>query len=224
MNRRPPSRMAKGLKTAAKPAASPFNFRLGAACVLVLGGLSFVAFHVLRDEPSRSSAQVTSVQTSEMGSTREAPAVIEEYQGAIPQQKHRTPVELPPTVIQPLVGGTARAVIGEKNKIRFQAKDRKSGLPETLTNVSVEVMHGKNVVAKLPVEEVDNGVYEVAFTPPGPGVYNMVLSANGTQVGSQRVGVPGVAGGGKNDSNTFDPINADPRVYYSKTPSRSRRR
>jgi len=127
---------------------------------------------------------------------------------------------LPPTVVEPLFAPDARVKIGETAKLRFAAHDRASGLPESLDHLSATVSHGKDPELKLPVEEVENGVYQVPFNPHGPGQFTIVLSQDGIPVSSRKVGVAGVAGTAGGDA--VDPLDEDPRVYRARTSGKGR--
>jgi len=127
---------------------------------------------------------------------------------------------LPPTVVEPLFAPDARVKIGETAKLRFAARDRASGLPESLDHISASVFHGKDPELKLPVEEVENGVYQVPFTPHGPGQFTIVLNEDGAPVSSRKVGVAGVAGTGGRAA--VDPPDEDPRVYRARTSGKGR--
>jgi hypothetical protein len=148
------------------------------------------------------------------------PTIVVHDSGRLPVV--HPPRELPPMVVEPLFEPDARVKIGEPAKLRFAVRDRASGLPESLDDVSASVFHGNDPERKVPVEEVDNGVYEVPFTATGPGQFNIVLSENGTPVGSRKVGVAGVAG--THALDTFDPLSVDPREYRARTGARGRRR
>jgi hypothetical protein len=52
----------------------------------------------------------------------------------------------------------------------------------------------------------------------------VVLSKDGVPIGSQRVGVVGVAGAPNSKVDIIDPLSVDPRQYRARTAGRGRRR
>jgi hypothetical protein len=151
-----------------------------------------------------------------------APVPVREDKGRLPIVERPRMAPLPPMVVEPLFDPDARVKIGEPTKLRFAVRDRASALPESLDDVSASVRHGNDPEMKLPVQEVDNGVYEVPFTPHGPGQFTIVLSENGTPVGSRSVGAAGVAGAQANADPDF--LSVDPREYRARTGGRGGRR
>jgi hypothetical protein len=151
-----------------------------------------------------------------------APSPVREDKGRLQIVERPRLAPLPPTVVEPLFEPDARVKIGETTKLRFAVRDRASALPESLDDVTASVRHGNDPELKLPVEEVDNGVYEVPFTPHGPGQFTIVLSENGNPVGSRSVGAAGVAGATATPDADF--LSVDPREYRARTGGRGGRR
>jgi hypothetical protein len=151
------------------------------------------------------------------------PMPVREDQGRLEIVRLPTAAALPKTTIEPLFEPDARVKIGETAKLRFAVRDRASGAPDSLDHVSASVRHGNDPELTLPVEEVDHGVYEVPFTPHGPGQFTIVLSQDGNPLGSRKVGAAGVAGA-PSGVDAVDPLSVDPRGYRARTGARARRR
>jgi hypothetical protein len=192
--------------------------------------LCLVALSFLRgNAPAEQSAGTTSMTSMAV------PALSEMLPAAVPAlavSEERSPLEmvkpariaaLPAMIVEPLFEPDARVKIGEKAKLRFAARDRASGMPESLDHLSASVFHANDPELKLQVEEVENGVYEVGFTPHGPGQFNVVLKDDGVPVGSEKVGAAGVAGVPAG-ADPADPLSEDPRTYRARTSGRGRRR
>lgn len=80
-------------------------------------------------------------------------------------------------------------------KLRFRA--RAAGAPVGLDDISFVLRHG-DAGSPLPVRELGKGVFEVPFTPGGPGQYAVVASIRGAPadaIAPVRLGVVGVAEG-----------------------------
>src|SRR5258708_12644970 len=86
--------------------------------------------------------------------------------------------------VEPLFEPDMRVKLGETAKLKFAARGKTSRLPESGANVSASVFHGSGPALRLTVDEVDEGVYEVPFTPHGPGQFKVVLSLGGVPIGS----------------------------------------
>jgi hypothetical protein len=154
--------------------------------------------------------------------TDAAPVPVLEDKGRLQIVERPRLAPVPPTVVEPLFEPDARVKIGETTKLRFAVRDRASTLPESLDNVTASVRHGNDPELQLPVEEVDNGVYQVPFTPHGPGQFTIVLSDNGAPIGSRSVGAAGVTGAAANPDPDF--LSVDPHEYRARTGARGGRR
>jgi len=152
-----------------------------------------------------------------------APVPVREDKGRLQIVDRPRLLPVPATVVEPLFEPDARVNIGETTKLRFAVRDRASQLPESLDEVSASVRHGKDPEVKLPVQEVDNGVYEVPFTPHGPGQFTIVLNQNGNPVGSRSVGASGVTGATA-DADVDPLLSVDPVAYRARTGGRGGRR
>ncbi|MFL5375977.1 MAG: hypothetical protein ACJ78T_18405 [Myxococcales bacterium] len=153
-----------------------------------------------------------------------APVPVREDKGRLQIVDRPRMAKVPTTAVEPLFEPDARVKIGETTKLRFAVRDRGSELPESLDQVSASVRHGKDPEMNLPVQEVDNGVYEVPFTPHGPGQFTIILSENGNPVGSRSVGAAGVAGASANVDDVDPLLSVDPIAYRARTGARGGRR
>jgi hypothetical protein len=84
-------------------------------------------------------------------------------------------------------------------KLQFRAKEKGSGAPVAMDDISFSLRHGQgDAGTQLPARELKRGVFEVPFTPAGPGQYAVVASIRGVPAASIppiRLGVVGVADG-----------------------------
>jgi hypothetical protein len=84
-------------------------------------------------------------------------------------------------------------------KLQFRAKDKASGAPVAMDDISFALRHGPaDASTQLPARQLKEGVFEIPFTPPGPGQYAVVASIRGAPAASippVRLGVVGVADG-----------------------------
>ena len=84
-------------------------------------------------------------------------------------------------------------------KLQFRAKEKGSGAPVALDDISFSLRHVPgDASSQLPARQLKAGVFEVPFTPPGPGQYVVVASIRGAPAASippVRLGVVGVADG-----------------------------
>jgi hypothetical protein len=84
-------------------------------------------------------------------------------------------------------------------KLRFRAREKASGAPVALDDISFSLRHGPvDPGTRLPARELKEGVFEVPFTPLGPGQYTVVASIRGAPAAAippVRLGVVGVADG-----------------------------
>jgi hypothetical protein len=83
--------------------------------------------------------------------------------------------------------------------LKFRVKDKAASAPVALEGISFSLVHGRGTAAvPLTAREVRKGVFEVPFTPPGPGQYAVVASlrdAPALSIPPIRLGVVGVADG-----------------------------
>jgi hypothetical protein len=202
--------------------AGPGRFRFHAALVAVLGLLGLGAFQVLRTEAPDVEVATASNEAPPAEPPR-APEIVREDKGSI-QLLERVQVQaLPAVEVQPLFDAGMRVKAEETTKLRFVARDRASGKPESSAVMTASLLHGKDPALPLQVEEVDDGVFEVPITPHGPGRFDVVLSANGVPVGSQRVGVAGAVGVAPGTDDFLD-FTADERAGRARPGGRGRRR
>jgi hypothetical protein len=131
---------------------------------------------------------------------------------------------LPATIVEPLFDPGMRLPIGETTKLKFAARDRASGLPLSGSTVTASVLQGAGPARPLPIEEVEDGVFEVPFTPRGPGQFRVSLSVDGVEAGSRKVGVVGAVGATDGKVDIGNPLSVDPRDPRARTSGRSRRR
>jgi hypothetical protein len=84
-------------------------------------------------------------------------------------------------------------------KLRFRAREKASGAPVAMEDISFSLRHGPHDAGtQLPARALKEGVFEVPFTPLGPGQYAVVASIRGAPAASippVRLGVVGVADG-----------------------------
>lgn len=206
------------------------------AYLIVFGLLCLVGIYFLRssgdqDSPAQPAtiaglapdlAAPTTPRALANGRALGAPAVMAEDKG------HLEIVQAPQFDFQPLVdadttvGSEARAELGESTKLRFAARD-KAGSQKAGGKVTASVSHGTDPVQQLEVERVAEGVFDVPFTPSGPGQFNVVLSVDGAPVGSERVGVAGAVGA-SNGKTDVDPLATDPVQVSTRKGGRGRRR
>jgi hypothetical protein len=199
------------------------RFGIRAAFLVVLGLLCVVAVYFLRsDRPTEDPASLAGVAA--------VPAQPPEYPRVVIEDKGRLeivrPVQqpLPPTVVEPLFEVDARLTLNETTKLKFAAHDRASGRPLSGATVTASVIQGKGPALPLSVEEVEDGVFEVPFTPRGPGQFQIALNVDGVPSGSRKVGVVGAVGATDGKVDIVDPLSVDPRDPRARTSGRSRRR
>jgi len=84
-------------------------------------------------------------------------------------------------------------------KLMFRIKEKAASAPVALDGISFSLLHGPGATGvPLPAREVRKGVFEVPFTPPGPGQYAVVAALRGAPpdaIPPVRLGVVGVADG-----------------------------
>jgi hypothetical protein len=110
-----------------------------------------------------------------------------------------------------------RVKFGDAPTVKFTLGDRAVAHP------SASVFHGNDPTLQVPVLDAGDGTYEVAFTPTGPGQFNVVLNDGGVPVASKKVGVVGVAGA-PGDGTDADFLSVDPREPRMRTAGRASRR
>jgi hypothetical protein len=85
----------------------------------------------------------------------------------------------------PLFDAYARFKVRETVQLRFRAREAVSGIPIRPKDISFSLRHGaKGAGSELPTRAVKKGVFEVPFTPEGPGRYWVSASVRGTPAGS----------------------------------------
>jgi hypothetical protein len=109
------------------------------------------------------------------------------------------PVRARKVSVVPLFDTNKRFKPKKTFKLQFRAKDKGSGAPVALDDISFSLRHGPgDADSQLPARELKKGVFEVPFTPAGPGQYAVVASVRGAPAASippVRLGVVGVADG-----------------------------
>jgi hypothetical protein len=201
--------------------------RFRAAYLVVIGLLLLVGIHALHGgQPAEEPATIAGVSPPLQQAPLDAPAVVFEDKGRIEiVDKARAEVVRAANIeVQPLFEADMRVKLGETAKLKFAARDRTSRLPESGANVSASVFHGSGPALRLTVDEVDEGVYEVPFTPRGPGRFKVVLSLGGVPIGSEKVGVVGAVGATDDRVDIVNPLSVDPHQFHARTPGRGRLR
>jgi hypothetical protein len=191
--------------------------------VVVVGLLCLVAIYFLKgDQPAEDAASLASVA----GASRpqEPPRMVPQDIGRFEIVRPANVQPLPPTIVEPLFEVDARLKLNETTKLQFAARDRASGLPLSGATVTASVTQGGGPAFPLSVEEVEDGVFEVPFTPRGPGQFQVALNVDGVVAGSRKVGVVGATGATDGRVDLVDPLSVDPRVYRARTSGRGRRR
>jgi hypothetical protein len=101
-------------------------------------------------------------------------------------------------VLKPLFDGQTRFKPKKTVRLRFRLQDQR-GASVPLQDVSFSLLHGSKEPEKLlPARKLQNGAFEVRFTPAGPGRYAVLATVRGAKVGSiapVHLGVVGVADG-----------------------------
>jgi hypothetical protein len=109
------------------------------------------------------------------------------------------PVRARKVSVVPLFDTNKRFKPKKTFKLQFRAKEKGSGAPVALDDISFSLRHGPgDAGTQLPARELKKGVFEVPFTPPGPGQYAVVASIRGAPAASippVRLGVVGMAEG-----------------------------
>jgi hypothetical protein len=191
--------------------------------VVVLGLLCLVAIYFLKgDPPTEDPASLASV--AGVSQPQEPPRVVPDDKGRFEIFRPAKVEPLPATLVEPLFEVDARLKLNETAKLKFAARDSASGLPLSGATVTASVSHGGGPALPLDVEEVEDGVFEVPFTPHGPGQFQVALNVDGVLAGSRKVGVVGAAGAADGVVDIGNPLSVDPRVYRARTSGRGRRR
>ncbi|HEY6808250.1 MAG TPA: hypothetical protein VI160_05615 [Gemmatimonadales bacterium] len=104
-----------------------------------------------------------------------------------------------PAVFAPLFDVNTRFKPGKTVKLRFRARRTAGGAPLELSDVSFWLRHGPpGADLRLIATKVKTDVFEVPFTPLGPGQYALLMAVHGAPrnaVAPIRLGVVGVARG-----------------------------
>jgi hypothetical protein len=198
--------------------------RLAAAILVVFGLLSLAAIRFLEADPPAQEPESTASLTPDPSLPALAPGIVPEGRGRIEIVRPAKTEELPQVELQPLFETDMRVNAEETVKLRFAARDKISGHPVSVARVSASVFHGNDPEQGLKVDKVDDDVVEVELTPKGPGRFQVVLSMDGIPVGSEKVGVVGVAGAPGVRTEVIDPLSVDPSQFRARTPGRARRR
>jgi hypothetical protein len=97
----------------------------------------------------------------------------------------------------PLFDAYTMFKVKQRVQLRFRAREALSGIPIRSRDISFTLRHGANGAArKLQMKAVKRGVFEVPFSPRGPGQYWVTVSIRGTtadSVPAVRLWVAGLA-------------------------------
>jgi len=200
------------------------RFRFLAAFLVVSGLLCLVAIQWLKRDPPPDEPESTASMAPAPPAREFAPAIVPEGRGQIEIVRPAKTEDLPPVQVQPLFEADMRVNANETAKLKFAARDRASGRPLSGATVTASVVQGAGPARPLPLEEVEDGVFEVPFKPQGPGRFQVALNVDGVMVGSRSVGVVGAAGANDGTVDIVNPLSVDPREPRSRTSGRSRRR
>jgi hypothetical protein len=104
-----------------------------------------------------------------------------------------------PAVFAPLFDTNTRFRPGKTVKLRFRARLTRGGGRLDVSDVSFWLRHGRaGAEVRLLATQVKDDVFEVPFTPLGPGQYAVLMAVHGAPrnaVAPVRLGVVGVARG-----------------------------
>ena len=104
-----------------------------------------------------------------------------------------------PAIFAPLFDPGTRFRPGKTVKLRFRARRTRGGGPLEVSDVSFWLRHGRpGAEVRLLATKVKRDVFEVPFTPLGPGQYAVLMAVHGAPrnaVPPVRLGVVGVARG-----------------------------
>ena len=80
----------------------------------------------------------------------------------------------------PLFDAYTMFKVRERVQLRFRAREALSGIPIRSRDISFSLRRGTNGAAsKLQVKAVKKGIFEVPFSPRGPGQYWVTVSVRG---------------------------------------------
>jgi len=104
-----------------------------------------------------------------------------------------------PATLAPLFDPNTRFKPGKTVKLRFRARRTHGGAPLEASDVSFWLRHGRpGAEVRLLATQVKSDVFEIPFTPLGPGQYAVLMAVHGAPrnaVAPVRLGVIGVARG-----------------------------
>jgi hypothetical protein len=104
-----------------------------------------------------------------------------------------------PATFKPLFDAGMRLKPGKTVRLRFRARRLPGGAPLEISDVSFWLRHGPpGAEVRLLARKVKDDVFEVPFTPLGPGQYAVSMSVHGAPrnaIAPVRLGVVGVARG-----------------------------
>lgn len=129
---------------------------------------------------------------------------------------------LPVIAVEPLFDPNARLRLDQTADLKFAVRDRASGLPLSGHEVTASLLHNGEPSADLEAREVEDGVFEVPFTPHGPGQFTVVLNIDGIPAATRKVGVAGTVGGAAQTDQTDPLLAVDPRAPRARTSGRWR--
>lgn len=204
---------ARASRPPSRPAIRP---PVWAACLLVALGVGLAAVRLLGSEAQDAAAA---------GPDSPPPAQPEPSQPSVVRESAPRVVQgRPPPEMRPMFDPGMRLHLGETATLKFAAREADSRAPARPREVTASVLHGRDPERRLPVREVDEGVYEVPFQPHGPGQFQIVLDVDGVRAGSQRIGVIGAAGRIDGAVDIADPLSVDPRDFRARTGGQFHRR
>lgn len=104
-----------------------------------------------------------------------------------------------PATFKPLFDPNTRFKPGKTVKLRFRAQRMPAGAPLDVSDVSFWLRHGPpGAEVRLLARKLKGDVFEVPFTPLGPGQYALLMAVHGAPrnaIAPVRLGVVGVARG-----------------------------
>lgn len=142
---------------------------------------------------------------------------------AKPAPRGGAPTPEAPFVATPLFDPGARLEPGKEALLRFRAHDDRAGVPVVHEDLAVTVVHlPERTETRLPVREVEPGVYQAELTPDGPGRYLVTLTSTGLPVRTTSpvslgvVGAVGAVGAG----SELEAQEAQALARHRRTPGR----
>jgi hypothetical protein len=198
--------------------------------IIVVVGLAALAvlYPLLRERPA--AAPPDAQTDSQTDASHSDGGVDAAPRGPTPEM-HGSAVKPPANQdleVRPLFDRTERLTSGKPTKLRFSARAKATGSPASSADVAVSVIHPGRPEQRLAAYEVEEGVYEVTFTPRGPGQYRVALTSGGAPIASAppvKLGVVGAVG--SSNPTVTDITNSsdyDPRTSRTKGTGRGRRR